>query len=223
MQIWLHLNLEGWRRVLCAGWRSVGNSHNTATLAWLSWELGLALQKWFLHHEMYSIAYVSCRELLRLNSPSEYDRSSEGSPYHHTKFKINNLSWECHTQIYKLSQINTSLRIQDKAECGKVTEMGVGTEKCLHGGWRGDAAHTFLMEGHNWGWGYHTKLKKQDFLLCWESKMDFQLICGGCVGGWMVPAALYSHFVAPSCKLKHARIQDGGRVWQKQVFFCFVF
>ena len=42
------------------------------------------------------------------------------------------------------------------------------------------------------------------------------------MGGWVVgSAALYSHFVAPSCKLELARfsallrIQDGARVWQK--------
>ena len=119
---------------------------------------------------MYSIVYASCRELLRLNSPSEYDRSSEGPPYHHAKLKINNLSWECRTQIYKLSQIDTSLRIQDRAECGNGTEMGGGTPHrknfyvegghstyFLEGGtklgWgktysgRGDTAHTLLMRG----------------------------------------------------------------------------
>ena len=53
--------------------------------------------------------------------------------------------------------------------------------------------------------------------------MDFQLMRW--FGGWVVgSAALYSHFVAPSCKLELARysallrIQDGARVWQKSIF-----
>ena len=45
--------------------------------------------------------------------------------------------------------------------------------------------------------------------------------------GWVVPADLHSHFVAPSCKLKLARfsallrIKDAARVWKYCLLFRF--
>ena len=83
---------------------------------------------------------------------------------------LGDTSW---ARILELAKFSTSLRIQDRAECGNGTE--------LHGG--GDTAHTFLMEGTigvqkniYWeggtphtqlGWGHRTTLKENNLGAGW--------------------------------------------------------
>ena len=104
-----------------------------------------------------------------------------------------------------MSYIHTSLSIKDRAKCDKGTKIGVvgGTPNRKKSTGRGDAAHTFLMGGHNWGGGKMYAGR--------EGGHSTNIVEGG--NNWVGDTAQHS-----SMKLSVAIIPLCGSILQAQIF-----